>query len=54
MPDYERVSKMTVSLSELFPEKRNELDKERWYYEHQYTTFKEWEEAVERIIDSVA
>ena len=54
MADYERVHRMTDSLAELFPERKNELEKEKWYYDHDYCTFLEWEKAVEKIIDSVA
>lgn len=54
MADHERVHRMTVSLAELFPEKKNELEKEQWYYDHNYCTFSDWEKAVEKIIDSVA
>lgn len=54
MADHERVHRMTVSLAELFPELANEFEKEKWYYDHDYSTFPEWEKAVEKIIDSVA
>lgn len=54
MADHERVRRMTDSLAELFPERKNELEKEKWYYDHNYCTFPEWEKAVEKIIDSVA
>lgn len=54
MADHERVYRMTNSLAELFPERKNELEKEKWYYDHNYCTFLEWEKAVKKIIDSVA
>lgn len=54
MADYERVRRMTDSLAELFPERKNELEKEKWYYDHDYSTFSDWEKAVDKIIDSVA
>lgn len=54
MADYERVRRMTISLAELFPECKNELEKEKYYYDHNYCTFSDWEKAVEKIIDSVA
>lgn len=54
MADHERVHRMTVSLAELFPERKNELEKEKYYYDHNYCTFLEWEKEVEKIIDSVA
>lgn len=53
MADHERVRRMTDSLAELFPERKNELEKEKYYYDHNYYTFLEWEKAVEKIIDSV-
>ena len=54
MADYERVHRMTDSLAELFQERKNELEKEKYYYDHNYCTFSDWEKAVEKIIDSVA
>lgn len=54
MADHERVTKMTRSLSELFPKLANEFEKEKWYYEHEYSSFSDWEKAVDKIIDSVA
>lgn len=54
MADHEKVTKMTRSLSELFPGLANEFDKEKWYYDHDYSTFSDWEKAVDKIIDSVA
>jgi hypothetical protein len=54
MADHEKVTKITRSLSELFPELANEFEKEKWYYDHSYCTFSDWEKAVEKIIDSVA
>ena len=54
MADHERVDRITSSLAELFPERKNELKKEKWYYDHSYCTFSDWEKAVEKIIDSVA
>lgn len=54
MADHEKVTKITRSLSELFPELANEFEKEKWYYEHEYSSFSDWEKAVDKIIDSVA
>lgn len=54
MADHERVKRITSSLSELFPGKKNEFEEEKWCFEHQYTTFAEWERAINAIIDAVA
>lgn len=54
MADHEKVTKITRSLSELFPELANEFEKEKWYYEHEYSSFSDWEKAVDKIIDSAA
>ena len=54
MADHERVTKMTHSLSKLFPELANEFEKEKWYYEHEYSSFSDWEKDMDKIIDSVA
>lgn len=51
MADHERVSKTTFSLTELFPSVKNEIEKQKWYFEHQYITFDEWEQAIDVIID---
>lgn len=34
MADHEKVNRITFSLSELFPEKKNQLEKNKWYYDH--------------------
>ena len=53
MADHDRVRRMTDSLAGRFPERKNELEKEKYYYDHNYCTFSDWEKAVEKIIDSV-
>lgn len=53
MADHERVSRMTTSLVELFPGEKNKIEKEKWYYDHGYTTFTEWQTAIDDIIDSI-
>lgn len=54
MADHERVKRITFSLTELFPGRKDEFEKEKWYFEHQYTTFAEWEQAINKILDSIA
>ena len=51
MADHEKVNKITKSLVELFPEKKNELEKNKWYYVHNYIIFDEWNKNIEYILD---
>lgn len=41
MADHEKVHRMTDSLAELFPEKKNQLEKNKWYYDHSYINYDE-------------
>ena len=54
MADHEKVNRITASLVELFPERKNELEKEKYYFDHNYYTFYEWEESVIKIISIAA
>ena len=54
MADHERVRRMTDSLVELFPDSKNDLEKEKYYFEHNYYTFFDWEESVIKIISIAA
>lgn len=53
MTDHERVRRMTDSLAELFPERKNELEKEKYYYDHNYYTFLEWENGLSLFQNSL-
>lgn len=54
MADREKVNRITFSLSELFPEKKSEIEKEKYYYNHNYCTFYDWEENIIKIISIAA
>ena len=51
MADHEKVNRITFSLSELFPEKKNQLEKNKWYYAHSYINYDEWDRNIENILD---
>lgn len=51
MADHEKVNRITFSLSELFPEKKNQLEKNKWYYDHSYINYDEWNRNIENILD---
>ena len=53
MANHEKVNRITLSLVELFPGEKNKIGKEKWYYDHGYITFQEWQTAIDRIIDSI-
>ena len=54
MSERQKVAETTKTLVNMFPEYKNDLEKEKYYYDHNYCTFSDWEKAVEKIIDSVA
>lgn len=55
MSERQKVAEMTKTLVNMFPDsKKNDLEKEKYYFEHNYYTFFEWEENVIKIISIVA
>jgi hypothetical protein len=54
MSERQKVIEMTKTLVNKFPEYRNDLEKEKYYFEHNYYTFFEWEESVIKIISIAA
>ncbi|WP_347036772.1 hypothetical protein [Blautia obeum] len=51
MADHEKIRRITISLAELFPEKKNQLEKNKWYYDHSYINYDEWDRNIENILD---
>lgn len=54
MSECQNVIEMTKTLVNMFPDLKNDLEKEKYYFEHNYYTFFEWEESVMIIISMVA
>lgn len=52
MADHEKIRRITISLAELFPEKKNQLNKNKWYYDHSYINYDEWDRNIEDILDN--
>lgn len=50
MPERQKVAETTKTLVNMFPDLKNDLVKEKYYFEHNYYTFYEWEESVIKII----
>nr|DAG54958.1 MAG TPA: hypothetical protein [Caudoviricetes sp.] len=54
MAEKRKVMETTKTLVNMFPEYRNILEKEKYYFDHGYYTFFEWEESVIKIISMAA
>ena len=54
MSERQKVTEMTKTLVNMFPEYKNILEKEKYYFDHGYYTFYEWEENVIKIISIAA
>lgn len=54
MSERQKVAETTKTLVNMFPDLKNDLEKERYYYEHNYYTFFDWEESVIKIISIAA
>lgn len=54
MSEREKVAETTKTLVTMFPEYKNDLVKEKYYFDHNYYTFYEWEESVIKIISIAA
>ena len=54
MTERQRVIETTKTLVNMFPELKNDLEKEKYYFEHDYCTFFEWEESIIKIISIAA
>lgn len=54
MSECQKVIEMTKTLVNMFPDLKNDLEKEKYYFDHNYYTFFEWEESVMIIISMVA
>lgn len=50
MSERQKVAEMTKTLVNMFPDSKNDLEKEKYYYDHNYFTFCDWEENVIKII----
>ena len=50
MSERQKVAETTKTLANMFPEYKNDLEKEKYYFEHNYYTFFDWEENVIKII----
>lgn len=50
MSERQKVAETTKTLVNMFPEYKNDLEKEKYYYDHEYYTFCEWEESIIQII----
>lgn len=50
MSERQKVAEMTKTLVNMFPDSKNNLEKEKYYYDHNYFTFYDWEENVIKII----
>lgn len=46
MSEREKVIEMTKTLVNMFPNLKNDLEKEKYYYDHNYCIFYDWEESV--------
>ena len=46
MSERQKVAEMTKTLVNMFPDSKNDLEKEKYYYDHNYFTFYDWEEIV--------
>lgn len=54
MSELQKVAETTKTLTNMFSDLKNDLEKEKYYFEHNYYTFFEWEENVIKIILMVA
>ena len=54
MSECQKVIEMTKTLVNMFPDLKNDLEKEKYYFDHNYYTFYEWEESVIKIISIAA
>lgn len=54
MSERQKVAETTKTLVNMFPDFKNNLEKEKYYYDHNYYTFFEWEENVIKIISIAA
>lgn len=54
MSERQKVTETTRTLVNMFPDLKNDLEKEKYYFEHDYYTFFEWEESVIKIISVAA
>jgi hypothetical protein len=50
MSELQKVAETTKTLTNMFSDLKNDLEKEKYYFEHNYYTFFEWEENVIKII----
>lgn len=54
MSERQKVAETTKTLVNMFLEYKNDLEKEKYYFEHNYYTFFDWEESVIKIISIAA
>lgn len=54
MSERQKVAETTKTLVNMFSEYKNDLEKEKYYFEHNYYTFFDWEESVIKIISIAA
>ena len=54
MSERGKVVETTKTLINMFPDLKNDLEKEKYFFEHDYYTFFEWEESVIKIISMAA
>lgn len=54
MSERGKVVETTKALINMFPDLKNDLEKEKYFFEHDYYTFFEWEESVIKIISMAA
>mgnify|MGYP006964264441 CR=1 FL=1 len=54
MSEHQKVAETTRTLADMFPDLKNDLEKEKYFFEHDYYTFLEWEESVIKIISTAA
>lgn len=54
MSEREKVIETTKTLVNMFPDLKNDLEKEKYFFKHEYCTFCEWEESILNIISSAA
>lgn len=54
MSERQKVAETTKTLVNMFPEYKNDLEKEKYYFDHNYYTFFDWEESVIKIISIAA
>lgn len=50
MSELQKVAETTKTLTNMSSDLKNDLEKEKYYFEHNYYTFFEWEENVIKII----